>query len=103
MFNLTKLFKSTTSAEAQNNTDYLLRTTFMFLEGDATVEQIIQPGQTGRVRFRGSWWPACCMQDVSLVPGEVVHVVGHHNITLLVEQMHSSKSQYQPLATGVCS
>ena len=59
------------------------------LIGEATVDQLIRPGNTGRVRFQASWWPAVCEQDISLAPGERVYVVGHDNITLLVEPADS--------------
>ncbi|PSB06569.1 hypothetical protein C7B61_16880, partial [filamentous cyanobacterium CCP1] len=48
---------------------------------------MIQPGKNGRVRFQGSWWSARCEQDVTILPGEVVRVVGRQNITLIVEPM----------------
>jgi membrane-bound ClpP family serine protease len=59
-------------------------------EKQATVDQPIQPGAPGRVKFQGSWWPALCEVNRSeanrrLVQGEVVRVVGIRNITLLVE------------------
>ena len=51
----------------------------------AVVEEEIRPGKSGRVRFQSTWWPAKCDRDVTLKPGEVVHVVGLENITLIVE------------------
>jgi membrane protein implicated in regulation of membrane protease activity len=51
----------------------------------AIVEEEIRPNQPGRVRFQSSWWPAKCEQQITLKPGEVVHVVGLENITLIVE------------------
>lgn len=51
----------------------------------AIVEEEIQPNQPGRVRFQSSWWPARCDREITLKPGEVVHVVGLENITLIVE------------------
>ncbi len=68
---------------------------FNELAGEATVDQVIEPGRTGRVHFQASWWPARCHQDVTLVPGEIVHVVGHDNIILLVEPVQArSRSFY---------
>jgi membrane protein implicated in regulation of membrane protease activity len=54
-------------------------------EKQATVDQPIRPGAPGRVKFQGSWWPALCEENMGLVQGEVVRVVGIRNITLLVE------------------
>lgn len=54
------------------------------LQGQAIVSQAIAPNCQGRVHFRGSWWPAACDQQVTLVPGEIVNVVGLSNITLIV-------------------
>ena len=51
----------------------------------AIVEEEIKPNQPGRVRFQSSWWPARCDRQITLKPGEVVHVVGLENITLIVE------------------
>lgn len=51
----------------------------------AIVEEEIKPNQPGRVRFQSSWWPAKCVREITLKPGEVVHVVGLENITLIVE------------------
>lgn len=55
------------------------------LDGEVVVDEAIQPGKAGRVRFQGSWWYARCDKDVTLLPGEVASVVGLSNITLLVE------------------
>ena len=83
--NLLKIFqpatdsKSSTAAKSQKS--YCVD---IDLEFPATVDQIIQPGKPGRIRFRASYWPAECVQDATLLPGEIVHVVGRDNITLLV-------------------
>jgi membrane protein implicated in regulation of membrane protease activity len=51
----------------------------------AIVEEEIRPNQPGRVRFQSSWWPAKCVREITLQPGEVVRVVSLENITLVVE------------------
>ncbi len=50
----------------------------------AIVDEEIQPHCVGRVHFQASWWPARCEQEVTLVRGQIVYVVGMDNITLLV-------------------
>ncbi|MBD2101724.1 NfeD family protein [Leptolyngbya sp. FACHB-261] len=52
----------------------------------ATVDEIIRPGEVGRVQFQGSWWPARCEQDITLLPEQTVDVIGIRGITLLVER-----------------
>lgn len=51
----------------------------------AIVEEEIRPNRPGRVRFQSSWWPAKCVREITLQPGEVVRVVSLENITLIVE------------------
>lgn len=51
----------------------------------AIVEEEIKPNQSGSVRFQSSWWPAKCVREITLQPGEVVRVVRLDNITLIVE------------------
>ncbi|NJK66955.1 MAG: hypothetical protein HC789_21210 [Microcoleus sp. CSU_2_2] len=51
----------------------------------AIVEEEIRLNQPGRVRFQSSWWPAKCVREITLQPGEVVRVVRLENITLVVE------------------
>lgn len=89
MFNLARAVEffvsnETQSAEANSSNQSPANTTFRYFNGKAIVEKVIQPYKTGRVRFRGSWWPAQCEQNVTLVPGEMIEVVGIRNITLLV-------------------
>ena len=51
----------------------------------AVVEEEIRPGQSGRVRFQSTWWPAKCDREITLKRGEVVRVLALENITLIVE------------------
>lgn len=54
-------------------------------QGIAVVSEEIIPWQGGRVRFQSSWWPAMCDQNICIMPGTLVTVVGLKNITLVVE------------------
>ena len=91
-------FKSLLSVKAQgkesNPASKTPNPNLSYLEREAIVDQTIQPGRSGRVRFQASWWPARCEQEITLLPGEIVYVVGIHNITLLVEpaSLNGSKS-----------
>ncbi|MGL5060771.1 MAG: NfeD family protein [Microcoleus sp.] len=51
----------------------------------AIVEEEIRPGETGRVRYQSSWWPARSEQEIIFNPGEAVRVIAIDNITLIVE------------------
>ncbi|MBW4581416.1 MAG: NfeD family protein [Tildeniella nuda ZEHNDER 1965/U140] len=62
-------------------------------EGDAVVTRTIAPGQTGQIKFQGSWWTARCLQGITLIPGMIVHVIGRQTITLYVEPMFSKPVQ----------
>ncbi|MBO9998129.1 MAG: NfeD family protein [Cyanobacteria bacterium SID2] len=54
--------------------------------GEAIVATRIAYRRPGRIRYRGSWWPAeCHHRDVILEPGMRVQVVRRHLITLIVE------------------
>ena len=52
---------------------------------EAMVTVAIAPQKRGRVRFKGSRWPARCLEDTILEAGTRVRVVGISNITLVVE------------------
>jgi membrane-bound ClpP family serine protease len=52
----------------------------------AIVEEEIRPGESGRVRYQSSWWPARSEQEITFRPGEAVRVVAIDNITLIVEE-----------------
>jgi formylglycine-generating enzyme required for sulfatase activity len=51
----------------------------------ATVEREIQPGQTGRIRFQGTFWSARCSAAITIPAGEQVDVIGTQGPVLLVE------------------
>ncbi|WP_293144776.1 MULTISPECIES: NfeD family protein [unclassified Microcoleus] len=51
----------------------------------AIVEEEIRPGESGRVRFQSSWWPATSDQEITFKPGEAVRVIAIDNVTLIVE------------------
>ncbi len=58
---------------------------FRFAPREAKVAETIIPSKIGRVHFRASDWPARCLQNVTILPGRKVRVVGIDNITLIVE------------------
>jgi hypothetical protein len=89
-FNLFKFFESLAPEDLQDAaSNFVNDFPFGFLTADnereATVAESIQPGQSGRVKFQGTWWPARCQHNLKFACGEVVRVVGIHDITLLVE------------------
>ncbi len=53
-------------------------------EGEAIVTETIVPPQRGRVRFRGTCWPARCDRQVALSEGTFVRVVDRQGIVLVV-------------------
>lgn len=55
-----------------------------FFEGDAIVIECIQPNRRGCVRFQGVYWFAQCDENVTLLPGATVAVVGRRKLTLIV-------------------
>lgn len=55
------------------------------LHGQAIVEQPIQPGKPGRVKFKASWWSARCLEPITIPAGEMVDIVAVQGITLIVE------------------
>lgn len=85
MLNLFKLFTQNSQNNlnsSDSNISYLIQQA-----GDSAIvdETIHGPDKPGRVRFRGTCWPAICSRQVILQPSETVRVIGIDNITLLVE------------------
>ena len=85
MFNL---FKLQTYAGLQDS--YSVNPNLKFIIGNpgekaVVTETIVGPHQKGRVRFRGSWWSARCLEEAVIMAGEAVVVVGISQITLIVE------------------
>ncbi|HHP7245811.1 MAG TPA: NfeD family protein [Elainellaceae cyanobacterium] len=58
---------------------------YPYSTGEAVVEDMIFIGQTGRVQYDGSSWPARCNYPTIVYPGTRVRVIGRKNITLLIE------------------
>ncbi|MBD2577929.1 NfeD family protein [Oscillatoria sp. FACHB-1406] len=56
-------------------------------QGEAIVDEEIQPYKSGRVKFRGTYWEARCDRKMTFVPGEVVRVLRRENLTLVVERL----------------
>ena len=64
------------------------KTPLFGFKGEAKVSKtIVGPYQQGRVYFRGTSWPACCKECVTLKPGDTVQVIDINNITLIVEPL----------------
>lgn len=59
------------------------------IDGEGVVDCVIYPYQKGRIYFRGSWWPARCEEEVKLLTGQRVKVIGRQNITLIVQPIAS--------------
>jgi membrane protein implicated in regulation of membrane protease activity len=51
---------------------------------EAVVEEVIQPNHRGRVRYKGSYWPARYQQSITLEEGTTCSVVNIQGITLIV-------------------
>ena len=78
--NLLKIFSFQEDRRAESS----VRASLKYLEVEATVAQVIQPKRSGRVYYKGSWWPARCEEEIILAPGEIVYVIGIQGITLIV-------------------
>lgn len=115
MFNL---FKSAPQSLSQDQRDRSLDKTFLESDphdprNEAVVTQAVHCHRSGQVKFRGSWWGARCSEGKTLSPGEVVYVLGRHNLLLHVQAagwsissdevaataMDTSDSQFIPLAS----
>ncbi|MFB2894959.1 NfeD family protein [Aerosakkonemataceae cyanobacterium BLCC-F50] len=90
--NIIKSFQSVEAEKPGINTSRKLplNSSFSYPEEEAIVDVAIYPYKRGRVYFRGSWWFAQCERKIILLPGQMVHVVGINNITLLVEPFVST-------------
>lgn len=63
----------------------------------AVVDEVINaPGQAGRVYFRDSWWPAQCVHEITIQPGDIVRVIGIEGITLIVEPLGLCQAEAAP-------
>lgn len=62
------------------------------LQGVAIVDEEISSDKDGRVRFQGTYWPACCYQDITLTEGQKCQVVGRYALTLIVEPISASST-----------
>jgi len=74
---------------SSRNNPYLLT-----MSKEAVVDEIIQPNEIGRIRYRGSIWNAKCLQETTIYPEEVVYVLGNDNITLIVDTVPNNDYTY---------
>lgn len=52
---------------------------------EATVTEMIPQSGIGLVSYEGALWRARCqISDISIAPGQIVHVVGRQGLTLMV-------------------
>lgn len=75
-------------AESQRTSKLVTRPQNVFANyrhGRAIVASLILPGQSGRVWFKASWWPARCPLGIPLYQGQAVRVIDIDRITLIVE------------------
>ncbi|MBP0008886.1 MULTISPECIES: NfeD family protein [unclassified Roseofilum] len=63
------------------------------LEGEGVVDKPIPPYGRGRVYYRGSWWPATCTEETTLLTGQEVKVIQRQNLTLWVTPVASRLTQ----------
>lgn len=89
-FNPIKAFNTFFDEPTEKATTNFFENSDPTYRGRAIVSETIAPRARGRVHFQGSWWPAQCEQDITLIVGEVVQVIGRQNITLLVRAVRSS-------------
>jgi membrane protein implicated in regulation of membrane protease activity len=61
-------------------------------ECEAVISEVIQQEKAWRVEYLGSWWTAHGLESMVLVPGDIVHVVGRKNITLLITSHVQARS-----------
>lgn len=93
MFPFAGLFKTLFLAESSITSKRVYKlelrviNSYLNPEDEAIVTQTIEPGRSGQIKYRGSWWMARCRQTVRLFPGAIVYVVGRHVTTLYVEPL----------------
>jgi membrane protein implicated in regulation of membrane protease activity len=106
MFNLMSFFKNllstNTQASVRNFFDEMPSLSdYTDSDHKAIVTRSIQPGRSGQVKFQGSWWTAWCNQEVILVPGQSVYVIGRRNISLYVEPVFLSVESSDLQSSGI--
>lgn len=62
-----------------------LNSTNMSEEG--VVDEVVHQGREWRIQFQASYWTARSHHLITLVPGDLVRIIGRDNITLLVESV----------------
>ena len=58
--------------------------TLLSSDGVARAESDMEPGEFGRVRYRGESWKAYCEGETAVLKDQVVLVVGQDGLTLFV-------------------
>ena len=53
--------------------------------GEGVVDRVVYQTRLWRVKFQGTYWNAKSKRSVTLIPGDLVRVVGMQNTNLLIE------------------
>jgi membrane protein implicated in regulation of membrane protease activity len=62
-----------------------------FVDFEAKVDKVVEPGRTWRVYHKGVYWPAYSYSGANFQPGDWVRVVGRDGINLVIEPLESEE------------
>ena len=92
-FNLKHFLSWFSSPQPTNNRTCEPHLTISECDQVAVVDEQICLDQRGRVRYRGSYWYAISEQDICILPGTRVLVIGREGLTLIVKPLTSGQKQ----------
>lgn len=86
------LLKTNHSASARSSVDDWLpqiQISTNYTHTEAVVENEIEPGKFGRVRYQASRWKARCDSATAIAKDSRVRVLGRQGLTLIVEPIEA--------------